>query len=242
VLNSIITDPNRSSVYNGVDFTFNARLPRGGRIFGGTTTERTILNDCSTAATNPNNLNNCDQSLSGIPWRTQFKLAGSYPLPWWDISASASYQWLPGYILAGATYTVTATTTYAVCPGNSASQGCVVGARVVPQGLANSSLSVPLDAPGTTLTPRTNQLDLGFAKRITVARFKISPKVDLFNALNSSDYFSVRSSTYAPSAIAGSVPLTPQAGFLPTAAGNTFRQPGSILQGRILRLGATMTW
>jgi hypothetical protein len=228
-------------VYNGFDLTFNARLPRGGRVFGGTTTERTINNDCSTAANNPNNLQNCDQSLSGIPWRTQFKLAGSFPLPWWDISASASYQALPGYVLANATYSVTAATRYVVCPGNSAAQGCVVGALVAP-GLVASSLSVQLDPPSTTLTPRTNQVDVGFAKRISLARFKISPKVDLFNVLNSSDYFSVRSSTYSPSAVAGAVPLTPQAGFLPTTAGTAFRQPGSILQGRILRLGATMTW
>ena len=238
---TIITDPNRTSVYNGFDFTFNARLPRGARIFGGTTTERTIANDCSTAANSPNNLQNCDTSLSGIPWRTQFKLSGSIPLPWWDISASASYQALPGYVLSNATYSVTAATRYVVCPGNSASQGCVGGALVAP-GLVASSLSVQLDAPGTTLTPRTNQLDIGFAKRINAKRFKISPKVDLFNVLNASDYFSVRSSTYSPSAIAGSVPLTPGAGYLPTTAGAAFRQPGSILQGRILRLGATMSW
>ena len=99
-----------------------------------------------------------------------------------------------------------------------------------------------MDPPGTTLTPRTNQLDIGFAKRVTINRFKISPKVDLFNVTNSSDYFTVRSSTYSPSAVPGTVPLTSSAGFLPTAAGSSFREPGSILQGRILRLGATMTW
>jgi hypothetical protein len=242
---SIITDPNRTSVYNGFDFNFNARLPRGARVFGGATTERTLTNTCSTAVNNPNNLNNCDQSLNGIPWRTQFKLAASVPLPWWDISFSASYQALPGYVLgtttSNAIYTVTASTTYVVCPGNSAAAGCVVGARVAP-GLVTSSLSVPLDAPGTTLTPRTNQLDIGFAKRVSIGRLKLNPKIDLFNALNSSDYFTVRTSNYAPSAVPGAVPLTPSAQFLPTAAGSAFRQPGSILQGRILRLGATVNW
>ena len=57
------------------------------------------------AATNPNFLvnmggvNYCDQVESGIPWRTQFKLAGTYPLPWYGIIISGSYQGLPGYIL-----------------------------------------------------------------------------------------------------------------------------------------------
>jgi hypothetical protein len=95
-----------------------------------------------------------------------------------------------------------------------------------------------------TLTPRTNQLDIGFSKRISIRNLKINPKLDLFNALNSSDYFSVRSSTFAISnpAVAGSVPLSPSAQFLPSTAGAAFRQPGSILQGRILRLGATVNW
>ena len=136
---------------------------------------------------------------------------------------------------------MTGTTSYVVCPGNSAANGCVVGARVAP-GLTSPSLTVPLDAAGATLTPRTNQLDVGFAKRISINRLKINPKVDIFNLLNSSDYFTVRSSSYSPSNVAGAVPLSPTAGFLPTTAGAAFRQPGSILQGRILRLGATVNW
>jgi hypothetical protein len=240
----IITDPNRTSVYNGFDLNFSARLPGGARIFGGTTTERTLSNTCSTAVNNPNNLNYCDQSKSGIPWRTQFKLSASYPLPWYGIQVSGVYQALPGYVLSsatGATYTVTGMTRYTVCPGNSPAQGCVVGALIDP-GQVVSSLSVPLDPPGTTLTPRINQVDIGLAKRITVGRAKINPKGDLFNVLNSSDYFTVRTQTYSPSTTPGQVPLTPSAQFLPSTSGSAFRQPGSILQGRILRLGATVNW
>ncbi len=44
-------------------------------------------------------MNYCDQTNSGIPWRTQFKLAGTFPLPWWGITTAASFQALPGYIL-----------------------------------------------------------------------------------------------------------------------------------------------
>jgi len=36
--------------------------------------------------------------------------------------------------------------------------------------------AVPLDAPGTLLTPRVNQLDLSFSKRITVRGIKFDPK------------------------------------------------------------------
>ncbi len=95
--------------------------------------------------------------------------------------------------LAGA-LTVTSTTRYTACPGNSASQGCVVGALIAPGAL--STLTAPLAPPGTQLTPALNQLDLSIGKRIIIGRFKIDPKLDIFNALNSDDYFTARSTTY----------------------------------------------
>ena len=256
-------DSNVKQSYNAFEFNFQARLPHGARLFGGTATDRTIANTCAGAASNPNFLltiggvNYCDQTNSGIPWRTQFKLAGTYPLPWWGITTAASFQALPGYILGssalsaggagapvfttysglGSTYTVTATTKYTVCPGNSASQGCVVGANVIPGGVLNSgTFTVPLDAPGTLLTPRVNQLDLSFSKRITWGSIKFDPKIDIFNALNSDDYFSVRGTVYSPTTNpALTTPVT-------RGSAGTYLQPGSILQGRIIRLGAVVTW
>jgi hypothetical protein len=252
-------DPNLSQIYNGFEFNFNARLPHGVRIFGGTATDRTVSNTCSAAATNPNFLitiggvNYCDQSKSHIPWRTQFKLAGTYPLPWWGLIVSGSYQGLPGYILGtqaittggsstpnftsfsgvAGMLTVTSSTRYTACPGNSASQGCVVGDLIAPGAL--SSLTVPLIPPNTQLTPRLNQLDFSIAKRITVGRFKFDPKIDIFNALNSDDYFTVRSTTYTLTA----------AGQQPTAlngSSGSYLLPGSILQGRIVRIAAVVNW
>ena len=258
-------DTNDSAIkqsYNAFEYDFQARLPHGARLFGGSATDRTIANTCNGAASNPNFLvtiggvNYCDQTNSGIPWRTQFKLAGTFPLPWWGITTAASFQALPGYILgtsaltaggAGApnftsysgvasSWTVTNATVYTVCPGNSASLGCVVGGKVVPGTLNSASLAVPLDAPGTQLTPRVNQLDLSFSKRITVGSFKIDPKIDFFNALNSDDYFTVRGTVFSPTTNAAlTTPLT-------RGSAGTYMQPGSILQGRIIRLGAVMTW
>src|SRR5262249_17770183 len=154
---------------------FNARLPRGGRLFGGTTTERTINNTCSNAVDNPNTLLYCDtgnlpQGFT-IPWKTQIKLSGTYPLPWYGIVFNGSYQGLPGYTLARTTYTVTATTKYTVCPASSVAAGCVVGGTIFPT-LTQSSVSVPLDPAGVTLTPRTNQVDFGIEKRMKFGRFR----------------------------------------------------------------------
>ena len=248
-------DPNLKNVYNGFEFNFNARLPRGGRVFGGTSTDRSIANACSAATTNPNFLLYCDQSKNGIPWRTQFKLVGTYPLPWWGLQFSGSLQALPGYALyflnnnlatqqlqpllqgggttlsaalnnpngAGSVFTVTRDTKYTACPGNSAAAGCRVEALVIP-GMNQPSLNVPLIAPGTELTPRINQVDFSVGKRFTFERLRIEPKIDLFNALNSSDYYSVRTMVYS------------------AVAGATYKQPREILQGRIVRLGAVVNW
>jgi len=255
VANVDTNDPNVTQKYDAFEFNFNARLPRGGRLFGGSATDRTIANTCAAAATNPNFLvtiggvNYCDQTNSGIPWRTQFKLAGSIPLPWYGLQFAASFQSLPGYQLGtqaltaggagapnftsysgvGTAWTVTATTNYAVCPGSSAAQGCVVGARVVPAGINLGSLTVPLVAPGTELTPRVNQVDISFSKRLIFRGVKLDPKLDVFNALNSDDYYSVRTTSFAPSPTAG-------------VSTGTYMQPGSILQGRLLRIGIVVNW
>ena len=72
---NVTNDSNLTQVYNALEFNFNARLPRGARIFGGTATDRAIANTCAAAATNPNFLvtiggtNYCDQTLSGVPSR-----------------------------------------------------------------------------------------------------------------------------------------------------------------------------
>jgi len=253
VANVDTNDPNLKQWYNGFEFNFNARLRRGITFFGGSSTDRGISNTCSAAVTNPNILLFCDGAKNGIPWRTQFKLAGTYPLPWWGFVVSGSFQALPGYILshtgnggagaagillplnqggfatntnpslnapngAGTVYTVTPNTVYTTCPGNSAAAGCVVGARVIPN-MTQATIDIPVIAPGTELTPRLNQVDFSVTKRISLERFRFEPRVDLFNAFNSSDYFAVRSMVYS------------------TVPNSAYKQPSGILQGRILRLG-----
>jgi hypothetical protein len=255
------TDPNITQTYNAYEFGFNARLPHGARLFGGVGTDRFVSFTCPLAATNPNFLitmggvNHCDQTTSAIPWRTGGKLVGTVPLPWYGIIVSGSLQALPGYLLGtqaltqggagapnlaapsglGSAWTVTNATTYLVCPGNSASQGCVVGAKVIPGTLNAASLSVPLVQPGTEQTPRLNQVDLSIAKRITIGHVKLDPKIDLFNALNSDAYFTAKSTTFTPIA-----PTATATGL--NGSGGSYLLPASIIQGRILRIGLVVNF
>jgi hypothetical protein len=228
--------PNRKQWYNGFEFTFSARLPRGGTLFGGTTTERTLAVMCD-EPWNPNNLLYCDQRNSGIQLRTSFKLAGTYSLPW-GLQFSGSFQAVAGLpegtaALTGTTensatsttpsgigtrWLITPTTRYAAnCPGP-----CTPGALVDP-GMTLASMSVPLAAPGKESFDRLNQLDLTVSKVIPVdaGKVRLEPEAALFNALNGSAVSAVRSLNFG----------TP-----------SYQQPSTILQGRFLRVGIKVKW
>jgi hypothetical protein len=222
--------------YNGFELGFNARLPRGARIFGGFNLEKTLANTCS-VGTDPNFTLYCDQWKSGIPWSKQFKLAGTYPLPWWGITASASLQSLMGYVIGtraipygvftfgtgfdvpngqGTFWQVSRTTRYAAnCTGP-----CRPGELVIP-GLNTATLNVPLRAPETEFMPRFNQLDLSLSKTVRYRGIRISPKVDVFNVMNSDRWSAVTTAQFNST---------------------TYRQPSTIMQARLIRVGFESSW
>ncbi len=232
-------DPNMSRTYNGVELNFNTRLAHGVRIFGGMSTENTVSNSCSAASTDPNLLLYCDGSKNNIPWVTAGKIAGTVPLPWYGINVSVALQMLAGSAIgtlpvqygvftAGTGFTqpngqatyeqITRTTTYpANCKGP-----CTPGGLMLPGLTAGvASVNLSLNAPGTQFTPRVNELDLGVSKQFKVDNWGFTPRMDIFNALNSDDYTAVSTSQY-------------------NAA--TYLQPAVILQGRIIRIGIDVRW
>src|SRR5262249_51984229 len=209
VTNVDSTDPDLTRKYDGIELNFNARLPRGARIFGGLSSEVTVANSCSAAKNDPNISIFCDGSTNDIPWQNSFKVAGTYPLPWYGIALSGSLQALAGNALGtqpmqygvftagtglnqlnrqGTFQQVTRTATYpANCKGS-----CTPGALIIP-GLTAATFNVPLVAPGTEFTPRTTQVDLGVSKNFRYRTSSFTPKLDVFNALNSDDYTAVSS-------------------------------------------------
>jgi hypothetical protein len=231
------TDPNLKRAYNSLELSLNARLPRGARVFGGFGVEQTLTNTCSAAEHDPNVLLYCDGWKNDIPWLFSLKLAGTYPLPWYGINVSGALQALAGAALGttplqygvftagtgfdtpsgrGTFWLVTPTMNYAAnCKGS-----CTAGARVIP-GLTTSSANVPLVAPGTEFTPRTNQLDLGVSKIFRYGHSSFTAKLDLFNALNADYYTSVASTQFNAT---------------------TYLQPSVILQGRVVRAGVDVKW
>ena len=84
-----------------------------------------------------------------------------------------------------------------------------------------ANLNVPLLAPGTEYADRVNQLDLSVVKWFQVGRGRLQGQLDVFNALNRSDVLAVRLLNFA----------TPG-----------YKQPSSVLQGRIIRIATQMKW
>jgi len=185
----------RARTYNGVQAGFNARV-RGFQFFGGWTVDRIIDTRCDaiesnaaryagTAAIAANNFPQpdfhwCDQSKLDLPFLHEFKLAGSYTLPWYDIQANVALQSYNGQPLF-TRWNISPATRYATnCVGP-----CRPGELVIPnQTLA--TYTVDLVAPGQQYYERQNQLDMGFRKIFRFGKYQLSGQVDFFNIVNSS--------------------------------------------------------
>jgi Carboxypeptidase regulatory-like domain len=224
------TDPNlRRMTYNGVEFGATARF-KGGSLFGGWTFDRRIVVHCDelenwgnypiNAFVNPLTLNSnqpksdfhyCDQSQLGLPWLHEFKLSGTYLLPWWGIQANAALQSYAGAPLA-TRWSIGRTTRYAAnCLGP-----CTPGALVIPN-MTPTTYVLDLVPPGGAYYGRLNQLDVGIRKIFRIQKYQFSAQADIFNVANVS-YVKSQNVTL----------------------GSSFGQPLDVLQPRLLRLAMQM--
>jgi len=173
-----VNDPTQKYEYTGFDVNFQARLGAG-RVIGGFTTEKWVSDSCSpddpnnpisaTAATGSTGGQYCKQSDFDIPFQTQAKLTGFYPLPWYGVEVSGVFMSFPG---------ARSFTNYAVTPAIS-------------PGLTQASITVPLVAPGEKYFDQRYQMDLGLAKSI---RFggdrRLRLQFDVFNLFNANTVMS----------------------------------------------------
>jgi hypothetical protein len=161
LLDTTVTDRGLAqAVYTGFELSFAARLPKGGNLFGGWSTDRTVSVNC--AGNDPNTFRYCDQRELDIPLRHDFKFNGSYPLPF-NTSIGAAFQSYAGLPLS-ALWTVPAN----VFPGGR-----------------TQSVIVNLVPPGSKYLDRWSQLDLSAHKRLRVGRYDIDLAIDMYNAFNS---------------------------------------------------------
>jgi hypothetical protein len=216
-------DENNERIYNAYSLEFRARPGAGAQLFGGFSFERQQDVTC-TAPDNPNTLRFCDDRENGLPFRRQFKLAGTYPLPY-GISLSGSFQSVQGSTsLTGATPTsadymgiTRGTSRYpATCPAP-----CPAGAVILPTTFQPATFNLLLEDQDTHYTDRINQLDLKVQKTFRAGRLNVTPVFEVFNTLNSDAIVSYVNTNVLNAA---------------------YRRPNSILQGRMMGVGATVRW
>jgi carboxypeptidase family protein len=161
LLDTTASDRSKARVaYNGLELSFNARLPIGLNLFGGWSADKLVTVAC--AGFDPNTFRFCDQSQYAIPFRSDYKLVGSVPIIW-DVQVGVALQSYAGQPLA---------TNWAV-PSN-----------LFPGG-RTQAVTVNLIPPGSSYLDRWNQLDLSFRKVFKIANYRIDGALDMFNALNS---------------------------------------------------------
>jgi hypothetical protein len=198
----------RRFTYTGFEFGAAARIQKA-TLFGGWTVDKTTLNHCDELE-NWGNLSGvyydasgqnsqqpksdyhyCNQSEVGIPFLHEFKLSGSYSLPW-QMQINAAFQSYNGAQLP-TRWSIGRTTRYAAdCKGP-----CTPGALVIPNMTATTYV-LDLTAPGSDYYERLNQVDLGFRKIFNIRRYQFSGQMDIFNANNSS-YVKAQTTTFGPS-------------------------------------------
>ena len=150
----------QSQMWNGVDWSVNARMASGVTVSGGLSTGRTVTDNCEILAQVP------EAGLLGAPYcrqvtdfLTDVKLQGAYTVPRVDVLLGVSYRNSPGPQIA-ANYVAT----------NAAVQPSL--GRPLSGGAAN--VTVNLVEPGTLFGDRLNQLDLRVGKVLRTGRLQDS--------------------------------------------------------------------
>jgi hypothetical protein len=200
------------------------------------------------ALNDPNSLRFCDWSgathqdlgkITGIPYRNEFKLQGNVPLKWgveanaslysdpvfstnYAVNAGGTAQ--PGATLAGQVMGFTAVN-WPITPTARYPADCTCpnpGALVDP-GLTQGAETIPLISPGSRLTPRLSQFDIGVRKVFHIReRFTLMGEAQFFNAFNSN---AVLTESY-----------TLGTSVKPYVAGGPGGVPTAILNPRLVRL------
>jgi hypothetical protein len=199
--------------YSGYDVNFNSRM-KGLTLFGGVSLGHQVSNTCQVE--DPNLTLYCDQSQLNIPYYTQIKLNGSYMLPW-QLSISGTFQSYPGDARNSSIDTLIAAEDPSLRVNWQVDRPTFL--RLTGQNLTQSSITLPLNAPGTKLLDRQNQLDIRLKRLFHMRGFTFEAQADAYNALNT-----------------GVVLTRVQ------TLGQALDRPATILQGRLIRFGMQAKW
>ena len=159
--------------WNGFDLTSTARLKGNTTVQGGATFGKTMNDNCSLIAAQPQLVGSTpvEYCHNESGWQPQVKFLANYELPWYGLRVSGNFQSLPGpAIQAGVIYT-------------GAQLAPALG-RTFSAGAAGQK-TVNAFVPNTVFGDRLNQLDIRFAKIFKIGGSTLDADFDLYNAFNS---------------------------------------------------------
>jgi hypothetical protein len=202
-----------TQVYNGFDVNVNTRMRNGITFVGGISDGQTDTNNCF-IVNSPQELRYCDVTQ---PWsgNLQFKGTVIYPLPWWNLRASAVYQNLAGVPILATNYAVS---NAAIAPSlgrNLASCGAAATCN------ATATLTNIVE-PYTGFEERLQQFDLRLSKIFKIAGGSVTGNFDMYNLFNANTILN-RNNVYTPT-------------------GTTFGRPTDVLAGRLFKFGVQFTF
>ncbi len=205
--------------FNGVDLTLNFRLRGGLTVQGGTSTGQTVADACATRANLPELNVGIGAGLVGSTVNTTS--------PYCHVAYGVLTQarGLGSYIIPK--IDVQLSGVFQSKPGALLSANYAVpNAAVVPslgRNLAGNApnVTVNLIEPGSQYGDRITQLDFRVAKILKFGRTRTMAGIDLYNALNSSAILTYNNS------------------FVPNG---TWKQPVTILTGRLIKFSAEITF
>ena len=173
--------PNNKRSFSAWDIGFQSRV-FGGTVFGGASWGQQTLGLCDVRDPNyisttfgQNGLRFCDQSAFGMPFKAQFKMSATYPLPL-GIAVSGTFQSHPG---GGATQSGADSSQNILYNISAANFRTLTG-----QTLTQTSVIVRLAQPGTIYLPRLNLADIRLSKRVQIGKYRLQGQFDAFNVMN----------------------------------------------------------
>jgi hypothetical protein len=200
-LTSSVGNVEPTEYWHGIDLGVNARLRKGVVVQGGTSTGRTVQDNCALRSvlpeTYPWSTVIITQALRGdsaagltqtfcrivTPFQTSFRGLVSYIVPKADVQLSATWRSDPGVELQ-ANYVVT----------NAVANS---GPQPLGRNLSSGNITVNLIPRGTLFGDRLNNLDLRMAKIFRYRGTRIQAGVDIYNVANS-DAVTLYNNTYVP--------------------------------------------
>lgn len=202
--------------WNGLDVSTNVRFANGAFLQGGASAGRQTMDSCDvvTKVDNPSPYQ-CHRESGLLP---QVKLLGTYPLPWWGLQVSGTFQSSVPDPVGGANFDYN----YFGMPANYVAGNAQVAPSLGRNLSSAANVTVNVVEQGTLYPERTNQFDLRVAKTFTIGTSRLQGMLDFYNVFNSNAVLK-QNGAYG-------------------SDGAAWARPQAIIPGRLVKFGAQLSF